>query len=57
MTLVQLLALASKPPTQYASALMMACQSTTWKCGKTIVGKSKSESSSMTLNVEDLAKS
>jgi hypothetical protein len=56
MALVQLSALASKPPTQYASALVMACQSMMRFCDKIVVGNSKGKGSLMTLDVEDLMK-
>jgi hypothetical protein len=58
MALVQLFALVSKPPTQYASALAMACQSMMRSCDETIVENSKGKKGSlMSLDVEDLVKS
>jgi len=45
---VQLSALASQPPTQYASALAMVCQNMTWRCGETIAGNNENKGSSMT---------
>jgi hypothetical protein len=56
MAFLQLSALASKPPTQYASALAMPSQSTARRCDKTIARNNESESSLMTHDVEDLLK-
>jgi hypothetical protein len=39
MAFLQLSALASKPPTQYASALAMACQSTAQRCDETVASE------------------
>jgi hypothetical protein len=56
MVFLQLSALASKPPNQYASALAMACQSTARRCDETDARNNESSSSLMTHDVKDLGK-